>query len=85
MPTDDIDSITTKLASLELEQQKELDSVIAKHRSQKRQLLQVLSITEHQQPKPPSPKPVAPPVLSLNKFPLQRGDTVEIRSTASIG
>ena len=84
MPTTDIDDITTKLAALELAQQEELDSIINKHRQQKQRLL--LSFKQSKRNKPPSKVATTPPqVLSLNKFPLHKGDYVEIRSTASIG
>ena len=86
MPTDTtndaIDNITAQLESLELTQQHELDALLAQHRQQKQALLRRARATKRSTKTSPKAKL---PVLSYNKFPLNRGDKVFVRTTATIG
>ena len=84
MSSDDIDSITTKLEELELKQQRELQQLRRTHRDQKKQLLQSIAKTSK---KPPQRENLSEQghILSHSLFPLQPGDKVILRTTASIG
>ena len=84
MPSSDVDELTSKLQALELQQQHKLDTLLLKHRSQKKALINPCA-------KSPSPKQhrqlpnKSHQILSHSKFPLHKGDKVLLRSTASVG
>ena len=84
MPSSTVDKLTSKLEALELQQQHELDTLLLKHRSQKKDLIKQCS--KKKLPNLEKASTGTPhQILSHSRFPLHKGDKVLLRSTASVG
>ena len=79
----DLAEITASLQALDITQQDELDTLLAKHRRQKSTLLNKLQ--RHPSTRSAKHPILPPPILSSSKLPLHRGDKVSLRTKASIG